>query len=103
MMRNKSKMPLIVECVLVPVVYLSYWYAFSIEILGGLLALTSVVWIITALASPMKNNYEDKSLDVAEVPTIKCPNCNTINPGLSDTRPLRIPCGGCGKTLKIVG
>ena len=36
-----------------------------------------------------------------EIPTVTCPACDTSNPIESTQRPLRIPCGGCGRMLRI--
>jgi hypothetical protein len=35
------------------------------------------------------------------IPTVDCPACETANPVESSVRPLRIPCGGCGRNLRI--
>ena len=36
-----------------------------------------------------------------KIPVIDCPICKQTNPISSDERPLRLPCGGCGRTLLI--
>ena len=36
-----------------------------------------------------------------EIPTVDCPACKTSNPVESMERPLRLPCGGCGRNLRI--
>lgn len=36
-----------------------------------------------------------------EIPSVTCPACDTPNPIESTKRPLRIPCGGCGRMLRI--
>jgi hypothetical protein len=38
-----------------------------------------------------------------EIPTVDCPACNTSNPVETMKRPVRIPCGGCGRNLRIEG
>ena len=36
-----------------------------------------------------------------KIPVIDCPMCGQANPITSDERPLRLTCGGCGRTLLI--
>ena len=38
-----------------------------------------------------------------EIPTVDCPACGTSNPVETMKRPVRIPCGGCGRNLRIEG
>jgi len=38
-----------------------------------------------------------------EIPTVDCPACDTSNPVETTERPVRIPCGGCGRNLRIEG
>ena len=59
------------------------------------------MWIITAVASPKKKTSKS-SKSVANYPVIECPACGTPNTISTDERPVRIPCEGCGRVLKIV-
>ena len=49
----------------------------------------------------LSEDYE-KALS-REIPTVECPACNTSNPVETTERPVRIPCGGCGRNLRIEG
>ena len=80
---------------------------FVMAIAGGMVGLM----IPIALISP--HRYDDSLLSdgsLAEdyevamdrvVPTVDCPACGTSNPVESSQRPIRIPCGGCGRNLRI--
>ncbi len=52
-----------------------------------------------------EGSLEDDLADRAEeeriIPTVTCPACDTVNPVVSEERPLRLPCGGCGSKLRI--
>ena len=50
---------------------------------------------------PLSDDYE-KALS-REIPTVDCPACGTSNPVETMKRPVRIPCGGCGRNLRIEG
>ena len=65
----------------------------------GILGVTVALFLITAVASPRRTDIDD---GLSKFPMVDCPSCTTANPITSDERPLRIPCGGCGKVLKIV-
>ena len=102
--RGKDKKPLILETILIPLVAAAYWYAFPMEGIGALMGGIGGIWMVTTIITP-KRLGEDGMPDTSsmpEVPTISCPKCTTVNPVVSDIRPLRLPCGGCGRVLKIV-
>ena len=102
--RGKDKKPLILETILIPLVAAAYWYAFPMESIGALMGGIGGIWMVTTIITP-KRLGEDGMPDTSsmpEVPTISCPKCTTVNPVVSDIRPLRMPCGGCGRVLKIV-
>ena len=102
--RGKDKKPLILESILIPLVAAAYWYAFPMEGIGALIGGIGGIWMVTTIITP-KRLGEDGMPDTSsmpEVPTISCPKCTTVNPVVSDIRPLRLPCGGCGRVLKIV-
>ncbi len=103
--KGKTRKPLYLESLLIPLVALAYWFAYPIENLGALMGLVGGVWMVTTLITPRRigeGEMPDAS-DMPEVPTIACPKCTTVNPVISEVRPLRLPCGGCGRVLKIVG
>lgn len=102
--RGKDKKPLILETILIPLVGAAYWYAFPMESLGALMGGIGGIWMVTTIITPKRvgvDGMPDTS-SMPEVPTISCPKCTTVNPVVSDIRPLRLPCGGCGRVLKIV-
>ncbi len=102
--RGKTRKPLYLESVLIPLVFVAYWYAYPLENLGALMGLVGGMWMVTTIITPRRlgGDVPDTS-DMPEVPTIACPKCTTVNPVVSEVRPLRLPCGGCGRILKIVG
>ena len=102
--RQKTRKPLYLESILIPLVFLAYWYAYPLENLGALMGVVGGIWMVTTIITPKRigSDVPDTS-DMPEVPTIACPKCTTVNPVVSEIRPLRLPCGGCGRILKIVG
>ncbi|HII45494.1 MAG TPA: hypothetical protein HA327_05595 [Candidatus Poseidoniaceae archaeon] len=64
-----------------------------------------MLWIVTGLISPRRQKASKPAQTEVQVdvPTVGCPSCDTNIPVLSDERPLRVACAGCGKTIKIVG
>ena len=103
--KGKTRKPLYLESLLIPLVALAYWFAYPIENLGALMGLVGGMWMVTTLITPRRIGEDDMpdTSDMPEVPTIACPKCTTVNPVVSEVRPLRLPCGGCGRVLKIVG
>ena len=106
MVSNRSKYPLMIEMILVPVVFLLHFSAFEpLYILassGGIV----FIWWATAIISPRTTTDSKPSskpqIIVENFPTIACPQCQTSNPVTSDLRPIRIQCIGCNRIIKIV-
>ena len=99
--KNKRRGALWIEMVLIPVVFLALYLGYNPFTVGLVAGISVSIWIITAIASPRrkggvvkesKNNY----------PVIDCPACNSPTTIYSNERPLRLPCEGCGRILKIV-
>jgi len=76
----------------------------------GIAAACTVAMMPLALISPRRMDWtmSEESLDDdyqralnRKIPTVECPACGTSNPVETDTRPVRIPCGGCGRNLRI--
>ncbi|MDP6906845.1 MAG: hypothetical protein QF440_05455 [Candidatus Thalassarchaeaceae archaeon] len=77
----------------------------------GIAGACLVLMVPIAIVSPKRYDEQflsDGSLDDdfesamdREIPTVNCPACGTGNPVESQERPLRLPCGGCGRTLRI--
>ncbi len=95
---------------------MSYVYALSTlppTFVMGIAAACAVLMLPLAIISPrheqdwslgedsLSADYE-KAL-AREIPTVDCPACRTSNPVETMKRPVRIPCGGCGRNLRIEG
>ena len=105
MTKNKHRRFLNLEFILVPIIGLIYLFSYPPLFVFGASGVASMLWIVTGLISPrkQKSNKQAQPEIQVDVPTVACPSCDTNIPVLSDERPLRIACGGCGKTIKIVG
>ncbi len=105
MTRNKHRRFLNLELVLVPIVGLIYVFSYPPLFVFGASGVASMLWIVTGLISPrrQKASKQVQTEVQVDVPTVGCPSCDTNIPVLSDERPLRVACAGCGKTIKIVG
>ena len=94
------------ELVLLPIVALIYFFSYPELFVIGSSAVTSGLWLLTALVSPRRlqlNEVDAKPEVTVDVPVVGCPACDAKIPVTSDERPLKIACSGCGKTIKIVG
>ena len=105
MTKNKHRRFLNLEFILVPIIGLIYLFSYPPLFVFGASGVASMLWIVTGLISPrkQKSNKQAQPEIKVDVPTVACPSCDSNIPVLSDERPLRIACGGCGKTIKIVG
>ena len=105
MTKNKHRRFLNLEFILMPIIGLIYLFSYPPLFVFGASGVASMLWIVTGLISPrkQKSNKQAQPEIQVDVPTVACPSCDTNIPVLSDERPLRIACGGCGKTIKIVG
>ena len=105
MTTNKHRRFLNLELVLVPIIGLIYVFSYPPLFVFGASGVTSMLWIVTGLISPRRQKASKpvQTEVQVDVPTVGCPSCDTNIPVLSDERPLRVACAGCGKTIKIVG
>ena len=105
MTKNKHRRFLMLELTLLPVAALVYIFAYPPLFVFGSAGGASILWVLTAFVSPKRLQAVDGNPVVPKVsvPTVNCPSCATPIPVLSDERPLKIACSGCGKTIKIVG
>ena len=105
MTKNKHRRFLNLEFILMPIIGLIYIFSYPPLFVFGASGGASMLWIVTGLISPRKQKSSKQTQPEiqVDVPTVACPSCDTNIPVLSDERPLRIACGGCGKTIKIVG
>ncbi|MEE3038159.1 MAG: hypothetical protein VX328_00145, partial [Candidatus Thermoplasmatota archaeon] len=105
MTKNKHRRFLNLEFILMPIIGLIYIFSYPPLFVFAASGGASMLWIVTGLISPRKQKSSKQTQPEiqVDVPTVACPSCDTNIPVLSDERPLRIACGGCGKTIKIVG
>ena len=105
MTKNKHRRFLNLELVFVPIIGLIYVFSYPPLFVFGASGVASMLWIITGLISPRRQKASKQAQPDVQVniPTVGCPSCDTNIPVLSDERPLRVACSGCGKTIKIVG
>jgi len=99
--KNKRRGAIWIELILIPVVLLALYLAYPPYTVGIIAAIAATIWIITAVASPKRKGMTSE-LQSVNYPIIDCPACSTPNPITTDERPFRMPCGGCGRVLKIV-
>lgn len=99
MTKNRDRKAIWMESSLFLIVATAIVFAYSPFAIIGILGVTVALFLITAVASPRRTDIDD---ELSKFPMVDCPSCTTANPITSDERPLRIPCGGCGKVLKIV-
>lgn len=99
MTKTRVRKALWMETSLFLIVAASIFFAYAPFTVIGILGVTVALLLITAVASPIRTDMDD---ELSKFPMVDCPSCTTANPITSDERPLRIPCGGCGKVLKIV-
>ena len=99
MTKERVRKALWMESSLFLIVAIAIFFAYPPFTIIAILAVTVALLLITAVASPKRTDLDD---GLNEFPLIDCPACTTANAITSDERPLRIPCGGCGKVLKIV-
>ena len=104
--KNKHRRFLMLELTLLPIAALVYVFAYPPLFVFGASGGASVLWILTAFVSPRRlqpATVAQESPATVSIPTVNCPACATPIPVLSEERPLKIACSGCGKTIKIVG
>ncbi|MAK26114.1 MAG: hypothetical protein CMA02_02445 [Euryarchaeota archaeon] len=100
--RNRSRAPSIFW-LLLSMVILSILYIIGIRmsiVLGAGIGTFAMALIIIFISPKHRIDGLDDIPD-RKIPVIDCPICKQTNPISSDERPLRLPCGGCGRTLLI--
>ena len=101
MTRSRERKILMLELVLVPMVALIHFFAYPPLFVGGAVVFTILLWWISAAASP-RSRPSLEALEQMNTPNIPCPACSTKNAVLSEERPLRFACAGCGRVIKLV-
>jgi len=98
--RHKRRSALWLELMLAPIILLVLYLAYPPFQVGATAGIAVVIWWITAVASPRRKGSKVDKTPV--YPSINCPACSTSNSISSEIRPLRLPCEGCSRILKIV-
>ena len=98
---NKRRGALWIEMALIPAIVLALFLGYPPYTVGVITGISISIWIITAVASPKRKGLP-ATVNQPIYPVIECPACSTPNPITTDERPFRLPCGGCGRVLKIV-
>ena len=98
---NKRRGALWIEMALIPAIVLALFLGYPPYTVGVITGISISIWIITAVASPKRKGIA-ATVNQPIYPVIECPACSTPNPITTDQRPFRLPCGGCGRVLKIV-
>ena len=101
MTRTRERKILMLELVLVPMVAFIHFFAYPPLFVGGAVVFTILLWWISAVASP-RSRPSIEALEQINTPNIPCPACSTKNAVLSEERPLRFACAGCGRVIKLV-
>ncbi len=100
--RNKAKSPSIFWLILsICMLLILYTMGIRMGLVLGAGAGTFVLSLIIIFISPRRRIDGLDDIPNKRIPVIDCPVCKQTNPITSDERPLRLPCGGCGRTLLI--
>tara|TARA_B100000459_G_C8597644_1_gene210489 strand:+ start:3703 stop:5757 length:2055 start_codon:yes stop_codon:yes gene_type:complete len=100
--RNKARSPSIFWLILsVSILLVLYTMGIRMTIVLGAGIGTFVLSLIIIFISPSHRIDGIDDIPNKKIPVIDCPICNQANPITSEERPLRLPCGGCGRTLLI--
>ena len=100
--RNKARSPSIFWLILsTSILLVLYAMGIRMTLVLGAGVGTFVLSLIIIFISPRHRIDGLDDVPNKKIPVIDCPICNQANPITSDERPLRLPCGGCGKTLLI--
>jgi len=85
-------------------------YAFGLHmlyLLGGIGAVQTVIGVPIGILSPSRDDHSMSSRVESALPSqptasiADCPICGEENEIESEQRPIKVPCGGCGRTLRI--
>ena len=100
--KNRMRIPVNIWLIVMgSVISLLYIYGIQMSLLFGAEGGTFIMGLLIVFASPKKGSIDISDVPDRDIPIIDCPKCNQANPVPSDTRPLRLKCGGCGRTLLI--
>ena len=100
--KHRMRIPVTIWLVVMgSVVSALYVYGIQMNLLFGTEGGTFVMGLLIVVASPKKRSGDISDVPNRDIPVIDCPKCGQANPVPSDERPLRLKCGGCGRTLLI--
>jgi len=100
--RNKSRSPSIFWLILsIAVLVTLYTMGIRMGLVLGAGIGTFVLSLIIIFISPRHRIEGVGDIPNKKIPVIDCPICKQTNPIPSNERPLRLPCGGCGRILLI--
>ncbi|MAT85630.1 MAG: hypothetical protein CMA25_01575, partial [Euryarchaeota archaeon] len=97
--KNRVRKAIYLETPLFGLGFATFWFGYPPLVIFSTIGVLLIILATTAIASPRTAITED----LPSFPVINCPSCGTPNAITSNERPIKIPCGGCGKVLKIVG
>lgn len=100
--RNRSRAPSIFWILLsTAILFILYIIGIRMSIVLGAGIGSFTMALIIIFISPKHRIDGLDDIPDRKIPVIDCPICKQTNPISSDERPLRLPCGGCGRTLLI--
>ena len=100
--RNRSRAPSIFWLLLSTVIlFILYIIGIRMSIVLGAGIGSFAMALIIIFISPKHRIDGLDDIPDKKIPVIDCPICKQTNPIPSDERPLRLPCGGCGRILLI--
>ena len=100
--RTKARSPSLFWLILsTSILLVFYTIGIRMTLILGAAAGSFILSLIIIFISPSHRIDKLDDIPNKKIPVIDCPICNQANPITSDERPLRLPCGGCGRTLLI--
>tara|TARA_B100000925_G_scaffold291144_1_gene278241 strand:- start:3000 stop:4970 length:1971 start_codon:yes stop_codon:yes gene_type:complete len=100
--RTKARSPSLFWLILsTSILLVFYTIGIRMTLILGAAAGSFILSLIIIFISPSHRIDRLDDIPNKKIPVIDCPICNQANPITSDERPLRLPCGGCGRTLLI--
>jgi len=100
--KNRMRIPVAIWLtVMGAAVSILYIYGIQMNLLFGAEGGTFIMGLLIVFASPKNRSNHLSDVPDRDIAIIDCPKCNQSNPVPSDERPLRLKCGGCGRTLLI--
>ena len=100
--RTKARSPSLFWLILsTSILLVFYTIGIRMTLILGAAGGSFILSLIIIFISPSHRIDKLDDIPNKKIPVIDCPICKQANPITSDERPLRLPCGGCGRTLLI--